>query len=315
MRATTISLDAPAHLFALSPDGGALAVVHPAALTVIDLASAAVRARGVVGGVVYACAFTPDGASVILGTRTPTVFDLAAGETSKAAFKGPQSAPNAVDFSADGATAYFACGSFMAAHDCALYAFDVATRAPRWARSLADEDGNTDLAILGGRAVVFGELGAARLIDLASGAVHATAQVVPAAPYGESLLRGARVDDGAVVASTLEAQAPVLKRIDLRDKEMHVRWGAPLLSPDAEKPDAAVAGRPFVAGARAYVPVLVSAGGAVRVELVGVELETGAVCARIPLAGCQSHLAVLCAGDTLVWSSGERALSIGSLAG
>jgi outer membrane protein assembly factor BamB len=314
MDSSRLPLSAPPNLCAFSPDGRALAVVHATSLTVFDVDRRAVTAQGPVGGVVYASGFTADGAALLLGTRTPTRFDLATQRPAKAVFKGPGSAANALAVSADGRTVYFANGSFMASGDNFVYAFDLATAAPRWRVFTARGEGNNDVAVLDERVVVFGEQGAVFALDPAKGAVTARAQLSPPADLGESMIFGARASGDTVVAATLEGRAPRVARLRVNAQGIIELWRTDLALPDADVDEGVFVGRPMVFGARAHVPVCACFGGLARVTLFAFDLETGAARGSEVLDGCQSHRAVAgSAGGAIAWACGPDAVALGIL--
>jgi hypothetical protein len=311
----TLRLADPIRLLASTPDGARVVAVHERGFSLVDLASRAVTARGPVSGVVYACGVTPGGAALLLGTRAPTLVDLATRKVAPPAFKGPASASNALAFSPDGATVYLAHGSFAAPDDCYVYAFDLATRALRWRSSPTPGDGAMDVAVVGGRVVVFGEQGVISVLDASRGASVARVQHTPPAPYGEAMVLGASLGGERVAAVTLEAQRPVAARVDFGAGAPVVAWRTPLPLPEANPEEGFVVGRPLASGDAAHVPVRWSEGegdGArARVTLFTLDAASGAVRGRRVLDGCENQRAIVSVGDGgLCWSSGADGVTV-----
>jgi hypothetical protein len=301
----SLTLPTPIRVLARSADGAQLVAVHETAFTRVDVASLAATGSGPVSGVVYACGITPDGASVLLGARSPCLVDLASGKVAGAAFKGPTSAANALAFSADGTTVYLAHGSFAAPADCFVYAFDLVSRALRWRAAATPGDGATDVVCVADRVVVFGEQGVVALLEPARGASAGRVQLVAPAPYGGALVLGAALDATSVVAATLDEGEPLVARVTLGEGKLPVAWRSTLALDEADPDEAVVMGRPFVTGASVHVPVRWSDGEAAHLTLVTLDADTGAVRGERELDGCHDHRGVIALpGDRVAWAAG-----------
>lgn len=304
---SAIALSSPIRLLTASRDGAELVAVHASSLSRVTLSSGAVvREAGPVPGVVYACSFTPDGRAVLLGSRAPVLVDLDARKVAPPPFQGPASASNAVAFSPDGGTVYLAHGSFAAAGDCYVYAFDVATRALRWRSAPTPRDGVIDVACAGDRVVAFGEQGMVVALDPTRGASLGRAQLTPPAPYGQAMVLGASLDPEHVVAATLKEGAPLVARVRLEAGALPVVWQTPIDIEEASEDDGFIVGRPLVAGDAVHVPVRWSDGAGPRVTLFTLDATTGEERGECDLEGCVDHRAALILPDGRVaWADGS----------
>lgn len=301
----SLALAAPIRLLASTPDGARLVAVHEAMYSLVSIDAGAVIRSGNVSGVAYACAVTPDGRSLLLGTRSPTLIELT-DDASPQPLKGPSSASNAVAFSPDGATAYLAHGSFAASSDCYLYAFDLATRAQRWRVAPTPRDGVVDVVCVGERVVSFGEQGVVVLLDAARGASLGRVQLTEPAPYGAAMVLGAALGHEHVVAVTLDEGTAIVAKVKLASGALPIEWRTPIEFEEADEDEAMLVGRPLVAGSAVHVPVRWVSRGAARMTLVTVDATTGEVLGESELEGCESHRAVLGLADGRVaWASGS----------
>ncbi len=301
-----ITLPHPIRLLAATPDGAQLVAVHETTFTRVDRASGAVLGGGPVPGVVYACAVSPDGRALLLGTRTPVVVNLATGRVEGAVLRGPTSASNGVVWSASGDAVFLAHGSFAATNDTYVYAFDASTRALRWRCAPTPRDGVTDVAVLGERVMTFGEQGMVVLLDAARGASLGRVSLVEPAAYGASMVRGVRYDDEGAVASTLDDGAVIVARVGVGAGALPVKWRASVELDEADEEEPVVAGRPMVVGDAVHVPVRFVVEGVARLAVVTLDGAAGEVRGECELDGAVSHHAVLALPDgALAWAAGN----------
>lgn len=303
---SAIGLASPIRLLAASRDGASLVAVHETSLSRVTVSSGAVADAGPVPGVVYACAVTPDGRALLLGTRAPVLVDLDARTVAPPVFKGPASASNAVTFSPDASAVYLAHGSFAASGDCYVYAFDLATRTLRWRCAPTPRDGVTDVACVGDRVVAFGEQGVVVLLDPARGASLGRVQLTPPAPYGEAMVHGAPLDGAHVIAATLKEAVPLVARVRLEAGALPITWQTPIEIDEASDEEGFIVGRPLVARDTVHVPVRWSDGTAPRVTLFALDAATGEHRGECDLDGCVDHRAALLLPDGRVaWADGS----------